>query len=484
MRAGDRVGVAVSGGADSVALLRLLLDIRNELGVVLTAVHFNHKLRGDESEADEQFVRDLAAEHDLEFFCESADTRAYAAERKYGIEAAARELRYKFFWSLMDGGPRTPKAGERGAPTAKLFRIATAHTMDDQAETVLMRFLRGAGTRGLSGIHPFFGEAVRTELNSWEGPGLVRPLLEFRRAQLRHYLRRASQPWREDSSNDDPAFTRNKLRHELMPKVREFNPAIEQVLSETAEIARAEEDYWSEQVGKALIECRPAPRKFPPSTNGGRKDGAIDTTNKSALDIVALMAYPLALQRRMVRALAEREGIRLEFHHVQQVMEIAAPPPTRAEKIVELPAGWEACVRGRELSIRTACPTLQGEYELPLRIPGEIEVRPARLMISARLVKGSQGDVLQQSLVQDLRVRNWRPGDRYHPAHTASPKKVKELLQNRTIPADARAHWPVVVARVDGSDTVVWVPGFPMSEIFRETEPDKHGLLLEHWVRA
>ena len=469
MRAGDRVGMAVSGGADSVALLRLLLDIRDELGVVLSVVHFNHKLRGEESDADERFVRELAATHGLGFFSDSADTRTYAAERKTGIEAAARELRYRFFWSLIDAG-----AGPR---STRLFRIATAHTMDDQAETVLMRLLRGAGTRGLSGIHPFLGEAVRTELNSWEGPGLVRPLLEFRRAQLRHYLRRASQPWREDTSNDDPAFARNKLRRELMPKVREFNPAIEQVLSETAEIARAEEDYWSEQAGKALLECRRTVANTP-------RVGPTTTSRKSSIDIVSLVAYPLALQRRIVRALAEGEGVRLDFHHVEQIMEIAAPPPTRREKVVELPGGFEACVRERELSIRRKSCDAPGTYEIPLQIPGAVEVPAARMTIRAQMAEASRGDVLQHSLVQDLRVRNWQPGDRYQPAHSSSPKKVQDLLPSKAVPAEVRAQWPVVVARLHGSDTVVWVPGFALSENFRETEPEKHGLLLEHTVQA
>src|SRR2546428_3629837 len=137
---GDRVGVAVSGGADSVALLRLLLELRTELGVVLSVVHFNHKLRGLEADADEQFVADLASRNKLEFRCESGDVTACAAAKRLSVETAAREMRYGFFNQLLAEG--------RGN------RVVTAHTLDDHAETVLLRGFRGADTRGLAGIYP------------------------------------------------------------------------------------------------------------------------------------------------------------------------------------------------------------------------------------------------------------------------------------------------------------------------------------------
>ena len=140
MRAGDRVAVAVSGGADSVALLRVLLELRNELGIVLSVAHFNHGLRGEASEADEAFVAELARQHDLEFFCGRGDVREHALTSKLGLEAAARDLRYCWLSSL--------------AESHNLNQVATGHTLDDQAETVLLKFLRGAGTRGLAGIYP------------------------------------------------------------------------------------------------------------------------------------------------------------------------------------------------------------------------------------------------------------------------------------------------------------------------------------------
>lgn len=453
MRPGDRVGVAVSGGADSVALLRLLLDIRTSLGVVLSVVHFNHKLRAAESDADERFVRELAEAHGLEFFCDSADTRAYASEHKSGIEAAARELRYGFFWNVIE--------------EHKLFRIATAHTMDDQAETVLMRFLRGAGTRGLSGIHPFFGEGFWTEESSWEGEGFIRPLLDFRRAQLRHYLKRKGQPWREDASNQDLAYTRNKLRQELMPKLREFNPAIEQVLSETSDIARSEEQFWRLQIATALRDLDQIAR--PPLPN-------VDTGKLSRMHI--------ALQRRIVRALAQREGVRPHFHHVRQILDAIAQPPSRAEKRIELPDDHDAVVTERELRFEARCRKEQDvQYEFPLSVPGEVEIPAAGLVIATRLLQSGEGDLLDPDQVGSLHVRNWRPGDRYHPAHTREAKKIKELLQSRRVPAKARAHWPVVVGEVKGSEHIVWVPGFAFPEALMVTNGCGAGMKLEYRIR-
>jgi tRNA(Ile)-lysidine synthase len=173
LRAGDRVAAAVSGGADSVALLRALLELRAELGIVLAVAHFNHQLRSEGSDADEQFVADLASQHDMPFFAGRADVRAHADANKLSLEHAGREMRYQWLLEL--------------AQDERLDAIATAHTAGDQAETVLMKFLRGAGTRGLAGIHPLL---VR------EGVRIIRPLLETSRTEVEQYLTSILQPWR------------------------------------------------------------------------------------------------------------------------------------------------------------------------------------------------------------------------------------------------------------------------------------------------
>src|SRR6266699_3594784 len=257
---GDRVGVAVSGGADSVALLRLLLELRTELGVVLSVVHFNHKLRGLEADADEQFVADLASRNKLEFRCESGDVTACAAAKRLIVETAAREMRYGFFNQLLAEG--------------RVNRVVTAHTLDDQAETVLLRVVRGAGTRGLAGIYPQSSVAGRQVCGS-----IIRPLLRVRRKELEAYLFAEGQRWREDSSNRDLRHARNRVRHGILPRLeRNLNPAVRENLAETAEIARAEEEYWNAEVGRILQ-----------ASAGHRRDAG------AAVGLENFVALPLAL---------------------------------------------------------------------------------------------------------------------------------------------------------------------------------------------
>src|SRR4029077_5632957 len=223
IRAGDRLAVAVSGGADSVALLCLLLELGAELGIVLSVAHVNHKLRGEEADEDERFVAKLARQHGLELHaCEAS----VGGSNISGIEAAESELRYDFFRKFTREG--------------RVTKIATAHTLDDQAETVLLRVFRGTGIRGLSGIHP----RIVFEDGGHAFGELVRPLLGFRRAALQEFLRERGQSWREDSSNRDTAFLRNRARHRLLPMIgEEFGEAAIEHMGELAEIARAEEEH-------------------------------------------------------------------------------------------------------------------------------------------------------------------------------------------------------------------------------------------------
>jgi tRNA(Ile)-lysidine synthase len=420
-RPGDRLGVAVSGGADSVALLRLLLEQRAELGVVLSVVHFNHKLRADESEADEAFVHNLAAAHQLELHSSEADTRRFAREKELSLEAAARDLRYAFFGRIIKEG--------------SLNKIATAHTLDDQAETVLLRIFRGTGTSGLAGIQP--------QLNVGDG-SIIRPLLQTRRADLRTYLENIQQPWREDSSNSDAAFTRNRLRHELLPLIEQsFNPDIATALSNLAEIARAEDELWARDTAEAFIRCY--------------RDHRIDARHLAQL--------PLALQRRVVRLAAIQSGIALDFPHGERILKLAAE---NKRKTIELPNGFRAEIENGTLTFHTDQPQPKScgfSYMLPL--PGEISIPELQLRLCARLVTATDSSdgynddrrLALARLTPHLVIRNWRPGDRFWPAHSRSEKKVKELLQERHLPAREKSLWPVALA----DDQLVWMRGFPVS---------------------
>jgi tRNA(Ile)-lysidine synthase len=441
LKAGDRVGVAVSAGADSVALLRLLLELRKEIGIVLSVIHFNHKLRGAESEADEQFVTDLARRNKLELHRESGDVEGYATQKHLSLETAGREMRYGYFSKLLETG---------------LDRIATAHTVDDQAETVLLKIVRGAGTRGSAGIYP----QLLVHGSQFSEKTIVRPLLGTRRRELEAYLRGLGQGWREDSSNRDLRHSRNRVRHGILPRLeRHLNPAVRETLAEVAEIARADEQYWQQEVARVLPQVWKA----------------------GALQLTVFAELPLALRRRVVRAAGESLGLSLEFGHVEDVLHVACD--AEPGKSGMLPGGWVVSRNATELRFDCASSSKANlDYEYCLRVPGRIKVAETgtwfeAALVSVRVGGGYNPDHLLDStlLGKELRVRNWRAGDRYWPAHTKSPKKIKELLQELHITGSEKKLWPVVVQGAD----VVWVRGFPVPAHLRIREGVEDALAIQ-----
>jgi len=504
LKAGDRVGVAVSGGIDSVALLRLLLELRGELGIVLSVVHFNHKLRGAESDADERFVADLARVNDLQLLNDSDDVAQHAAQEHVSVETAARELRYGFFRHVLgedaaadDQGLKPSSAGTGGGAAgsralSRQDKIVTGHTLDDQAETVLMRLIRGAGLRGLGGIYP----RIVVEDDDGEVCGeIVRPLLTIRRRELERYLQDIGQPWREDSSNADESFTRNRVRKLVVPLLeREFNPSVAGSLAELAEIARGEEDYWENEVsgwmGTAVHWSEPEWAReadadlvqIAPMRNKKGEDSADDPDLRGKIESARwlvmnasvsrlwFLGEPVAVQRRLVKAIGEHAGIPLEFKHVEEVLLLAAQDG-RAVREMCWPLGWKVLRREEELVFVTADlrdPVTAPNYDYALTVPGQVFVVEAGLNIEARRVPadaqaGYNPDHLLDaaSLPGSLRVRNWRAGDRFWPAHTKSPKKIKELLQDRRVAQPERRLWPVFESGDDGREEIVWLRGFP-----------------------
>ncbi|MCU1270917.1 MAG: tRNA(Ile)-lysidine synthetase-like protein [Acidobacteriaceae bacterium] len=448
LRPGDRVGIAVSAGADSVALLRLMLDLRDELGIVLSVVHFNHKLRGADSDTDEQFVRELAESHGLEFIADNYDVKAYSADKKLSLEAAAREVRYEFF---------------RRALQSSVNRIATAHTLDEQAETVLLKLARGAGTRGLAGIYPKVAVSRQPSGVSPPEPKpksttpssqltIIRPLLGTRRSQLRSYLAEIDQSWREDSSNEDLRHTRNRVRHEILPRLeQQVNPGVCEVLAETAEIARAEEGYWAKEIARYL-----------PQVWSQDKQGGI-------LQLKFFASLPLALRRRLVRAAAETLGMALEFRHVEEILDQQSDGNSSV-----LPREWIVTRHGDELRFRKALEAASDyQYELP--VPGKITVIEAGIELETFVVNGARETrrYNPQHLVDSrfakgpLVVRNWRAGERFWPAHTKEPKKIKKLLQDRHITGDAKQRWPVIAS----GDEIIWIRGLGVRRDFQSNGP-------------
>lgn len=303
LRAGDRICVAVSGGADSVALLRVLHAAnaapRLALGVGLSAVHVHHGIRGAEADGDEAFVQQVCDRLGLVLHVERADVPGRRSATSEGLEAAAREVRYEIFDRLL-------RSGEADA-------VLTAHTMDDQTETVMLKLLRGAWTEGLGGIHP----VVQVPIAGKAAGRILRPLLRTRRGEVEAYLRSIDQPWREDASNADPAFTRNRLRHHLLPQLREFNPALDEALSHLSELAREDEERWKAELSRVLPQLL-LPGK--PTRGGGRVVGTGPGPGSLALEIERLRSLDPSLRRRVLRAAARQLGARISFAETSRLL--------------------------------------------------------------------------------------------------------------------------------------------------------------------
>jgi tRNA(Ile)-lysidine synthase len=298
IKPGDRICVAISGGADSVALLLTIHAANrakhNALGIGLSAVHVNHHLRAAESDADQRFVEDLCIAHDIPLHLHHADIPARIATTRETIEEAARAVRYDLFRSLIASGHTNS--------------VLTAHTLDDQAETVLLKLLRGAWTEGLSAIHPIV---------TVPGGQILRPLLKTRRAQIEAFLKSLNQPWREDSSNTDEAFTRNRIRHTILPLLRQENPSLDQTLANLAELAREEEARWQNELSRLLPQLL-LPGK--PTRGGGRSVSTAPGESTVAIELDRLRTLDPAARRRIIRAAARQLGVRLSFDETARLL--------------------------------------------------------------------------------------------------------------------------------------------------------------------
>lgn len=302
LRPGERVCCAISGGADSTALL-LLLHAANGLakgglGVGLSAVHVNHGLRGEEAVRDGEFVVKVCDSLGISLHLHGVDTVKRTVSHGETTEEAARNLRYGIFRELIVSG------------AAEV--VVTGHTLDDQAETVLMKLLRGAWTEGLGGISPEV---------TVPGGRVVRPLLGVRRGELREFLRERRQDWREDASNEDEAFTRNRIRHSVLPILRAENPSIDRMLANLAEVAREEEARWQRELARMLPGMILPGR---PVRGGGRSNSTAPEERTLAMELERLRGLDPAMRRRVVRAAAREVGARFSFEETERVLELAA----------------------------------------------------------------------------------------------------------------------------------------------------------------
>jgi tRNA(Ile)-lysidine synthase len=416
---GSRVLVAVSGGPDSVCLLHVLLKLAPALGVSISVAHLNHQLRAAESDEDERFVSELAARFGLPFFRTGADIAA----AKDNLEQAGRLARRAFF---------------AGLPAD---RIALGHTRDDQAETVLFRMLRGSGLRGLAGIYPVAtGDNGRS---SYVRPLYIRPLIDVTRADVVEFLRGRGIPWREDSSNLELRFARNRIRASLLPQLaRDWNPRIGESLAQLASLAHDEERWWRSYIDDLSTGIL-VPRA-----------GGIE------LRASALAELPTAVGRRLVRrAMAQVKGDlrRLEYDHVERVLDLAAQ--SEGDGRLRLPGidirrsfDWirVAAVAPR-VDLSSTRLTIPGTYAVSPDMCLHLEIAPH----SFTLKKGATLKAVELSLRRLpplLELRGWRPGDHYRPEGQARDQKIKEMFQVERVPSWLRPSWPIV----SSGDTILW----------------------------
>jgi tRNA(Ile)-lysidine synthase len=402
---------------------------RGETGIPVSAVHVHHGLRGAEADGDVQFVADLARKLGIPLRTEQGDVATLAAKRGQGIEEAARALRYRVFHDLL--------------ASREVDAVATAHTLDDQAETVLLKMLRGAWTEGLGGIAPVIASAG--------GGHIVRPLLEVTRAEVVGYLEARGQPWREDTTNQELTFTRNRVRYTLLPKLREFQPRIAENLSRMAAVARDEEAWWAHELARVM----PAvvlPGK--PVRGGGRTTSTMPGEAGLAVELDRLRAMHPALQRRLLRAVAEQLGLTLTFDQTEALrsLAVAGQPGAGRRGRVELGAGMTAERTVRELRLaRTSEAGDPSLPELPVPVPGVLEAVAYgfRVITEGRLASGAT-----------LLLRTPRAGDRIRLPHSGGVKTVKEVLERRGLSAAERRLCPVLAA---GSG-ILWMSGVEVEQ--------------------
>jgi tRNA(Ile)-lysidine synthase len=437
-----RLVVAVSGGSDSVALACLLNELAaaGDLRVVGIA-HFNHQLRR-EAAADEALSVALASRLGIACLADREDVAARARRERRSLEDAARTARHAFL--------------ERARRHFGADRVALGHTRDDQAETFLLRLVRGAGARGLAAMHPRRGDVIR-------------PLIDCRRADLRAWLDRRGIPFVHDPSNADVSIPRNRVRAELLPLLEaRFNPRIVDALADASDLAR--EDWrWMEAEADAAAAglCRREPGVW-------------------YLDAAALARYPVALARLLLaRVLTEASGGRpLSFEHVDAALRLSVEggPPAAAPGLRLEREGPQLVLREGRRDI--AAPSFR--YRLP--VPGEVHLPEAGCALTAEVAdsvagagvgvipgKGAVALVRQDRFEGPLAVRNRRPGDVFRPLGLSGRKKLQDFFVDRKVARRGRDLVPLVV---DRTDKIVWVAGHAIDEEFRVTDPAQAVLIL------
>jgi len=441
--------VAVSGGPDSVCLLHILAKLQEELGIRLHVAHLNHQLRGVDAEADAEYVADLARQLGIPATIEKRDVKAYQAQQRVSLEEAGREVRYTFLAQV--------------AKSIGTNQVAVGHTSDDHIETILMHLIRGTGTRGLRGLQPS---------SRWQSSGnsltIIRPLLPLSRQETADYCHHHQLMPRTDASNLSLSPLRNRIRHQLLPLLRSYNPRVAEALLRTARIAGDDLAFLDSESARLWGEL------------------AQRQENTIVLDKGRFLELPSALQRYLLRMSIEKLLGNLkdiETRHIEEIMDALAKP---AGKRLSLPGGlnffidYDKYLIGPDAAALSPFPVLGGKF--PLKLPGETHLpgwRVVATIISREQMAEKDEDFTAyldfDKTGDELIVRSRQPGDRFQPLGMSQPKKLGEFMIDSKIPSAWRQRIPVVCS----PEHILWVVGWRIDDRVKVTQNTKQVLCLK-----
>jgi tRNA(Ile)-lysidine synthase len=446
---GERVLVAVSGGIDSVVLLDILCRLAAEYKLKLTIAHLDHGLRGEEAREDARFVARLARKEKIALVEKKLDVAKFSREKRIGIEEGARLLRHGFLRAAAD---------EVGA---------TGHTQNDRGETILFNLIRGAGPTGLVGIRPVNRSAYRS-VNRSVNRLLIRPLIEVSREEILAYARSRNLRWHEDLTNQDPSFSRNRIRHQLFPLLREMNPRVLAALQRTADLLMEEESaldgllapLWAEiltvQAENRIVICR-------------------DKLSKLSKGVQALL-----LRQGIARLRGDLQGI--ENVHIDALLGLVASQRTHGK--LDLP-GFVARFQGDELTLGEEkmdrplsfeVPVALGRTKIPsLEVSLDLSIEDLIGSGEFQITEDKEVEVADADRVQfPLHVRSRRPGDRFAPLGLGGEKKLKDFYIDERVPFYDRDRIPLLC----DSQKIIWVVGLRLSDAVRVTSETKRVLIM------
>jgi tRNA(Ile)-lysidine synthase len=453
---GDTILLGVSGGPDSVALLRSLVELKQELRIELAIAHLNHSARGEESDRDAQFVKELGGALQIKTLIEKVDVAAEQIASKNSFQETARNLRLDFFQRTMN---------QIGAN-----KIALGHTSDDQVETVLINLLRGSGLKGVAGMNP-----VRSPY--------IRPLFYCFRSEVVGFLHERGFSYCKDSSNEKTDYLRNRIRLELIPFLQEnYNPRIVENFFETSGIFRAENDYLevlSDHEFDRAVSTKP---------------GETDTLD---MDIAYFITLPLALKRRVVRkAIQSVKGDlkKISSFHIQEILRLFEK--SQKGKRIDLPDSMEILCSGDHVEFKRI-PKLDArilsddegktsDWVSPLNIPGETPIEKVGLTLKAEIIspggaefiadQGNQAFLDFDKTGDDLVIRFFQAGDRLRPLGMQGTKKLKSLFIDEKVPQEIRSSIPILTT---GDNDIIWVYGMRIADIYRVTSSTSKVLFIK-----